>query len=93
MIASIFALAAFAVAVVAGLAGDNATRTILTNAIVAMIVCNVVGLLIGAVLERTIDDHMKQYRAANVIPDLEVPRADRGDAPGAEAMHAQQGSG
>lgn len=93
VIASIFALAAFAIAIVAGLAAHNATRTILMNAMIVMVVCNVVGLMIGAVFEHAIHDHLRQYRAANEIPELETHRAERHHARDADQEKATSGGG
>jgi hypothetical protein len=53
-LASSFALAAFAVAVLAGLARDVDAAQILLRAIAAMIVCYVAGRLAGALCERAI---------------------------------------
>ena len=55
--ASSFALAAFAVAVLAGLARDVDAAQILLRAIAAMIVCYVVGRLAGKMCEQAIRRH------------------------------------
>jgi hypothetical protein len=58
-VAGCFALAAFAVAVIAGLAGGNASSSILVRALIAMIVCYPVGLIIGLVCQHVIEDHVR----------------------------------
>ena len=68
VIAASLALSAFAVAVVAGLAAGNPARTVLFNAVVSMIACQILGLFIGSLAERAIADHMTTYKAANPIP-------------------------
>jgi putative Mn2+ efflux pump MntP len=68
VIAASMALSAFAVAIVAGLAAGNPARSVLFNAVVSMIVCQILGLFIGAFAERAIADHMKAYKAAHPIP-------------------------
>ncbi len=57
-IAGCFALAAFSVAVIAGLASDNTAATILTRALFAMVACYPVGLLVGFVCRRVIEQHL-----------------------------------
>ena len=66
-VAGCFALAAFAVAVVAGLAGGNTPSSILVRALMAMVVCYPVGLVIGLVCQRVIEEHVKASPAANAV--------------------------
>ncbi len=68
-IAGIFALAAFVVAIIAGLAGGNPTAAILQRAIICMLVCYPVGLAIGLLAERIIQDHIQVHQDANPAPD------------------------
>lgn len=63
MIASAFGLAAFAVAVIAGLAAGNSSTRTLTVAIVAMVACRFVGLLLGAAGEAAVREHLSSGRA------------------------------
>lgn len=58
-VASCFALAAFAVAVLAGLAGGNEAVPILTRALIAMAVCYPVGLIVGLVCQHVIEQHIR----------------------------------
>lgn len=70
MVAAIFALSAFAVAIVAGLgSGADATRTIVV-ALVAMFLCHAVGTLIGSIAESTAAEAIASYRESNPIPSL-----------------------
>lgn len=69
VIAGCFSLAAFGVAVVAGLASDNPTLTILTRALICMIVCYPIGWLIGMICQRIIEDHIHIHKQANPAPD------------------------
>jgi putative Mn2+ efflux pump MntP len=64
VIASVFALSAFAVAVVAGLAGGNAADRVLMVAIGSMFLCHVVGMVVGAVGEWVVNEHVKARIAA-----------------------------
>ena len=59
-IAGCFALAAFSVAVIAGLASENTAASILTRALFAMVVCYPVGLLVGFVCRHVIEQHLDE---------------------------------
>ena len=69
VIAGCFALAAFAVAVLAGLAGGNTATAILTRALIAMVACYPVGLLIGLVCQRVIAEHVQVQADAGDVAD------------------------
>ena len=64
VIAACVALAAFAVAVVAGLFSGNDAAAVLLRALLAMLVCYPVGMLIGIVCQRVIADHLRALDAA-----------------------------
>jgi len=64
VIAASLGLAGFAVAVVAGLAANNATDSILTRALVALIACNLVGTMLGAAVEVVLREHATAQAAA-----------------------------
>lgn len=59
VIAGVSGLAGFAVAVFAGLMAQNPATTVLTNALVAMVICQFVGWGLGLIGERVIQDHLK----------------------------------
>ncbi len=59
-VAGCFALAAFTVAVVAGLAGGNTAISILGRALVAMIVCYPLGMLVGMVCRQVIQQDLRK---------------------------------
>ena len=69
VIAAIFALAGFAVAVIAGLAAGNASSRVLVCALTGMLVCHMLGLGVGAIGERIVSDHLGTYRAGRPVPD------------------------
>ena len=62
-IAGCFALAAFSVAVVAGLAGGNTAAAILVRALIAMIACYPLGLLVGVLCRHVIEQHLAEQNA------------------------------
>lgn len=77
IISACFALCAFIVAVIAGLAADNPADTILLRAIVGMFIAQIVGFLVGAAAERTITDSVRQYQANNPVPKLSTRQGNR----------------
>lgn len=60
-------LTGLAVAVVAGLASDNRAESVLLRGIVAMLLCQIVGWIIGAIAERTIRDAIRGYQDSNPV--------------------------
>jgi hypothetical protein len=78
LVAATFALAGFAVAVVAGLGAGNAPTRVLGAALVCMLICHVVGLALGAIGERVINEHLESYRAGKpVAPIRPMPAPER----------------
>ncbi|MHC4446518.1 MAG: hypothetical protein ACYSXF_01745 [Planctomycetota bacterium] len=71
VIAACVALAAFAVATLAGLATGNSAASILFRALIAMLACYPVGLLVGMACQRVIAEQLEAHRAANPIPQEE----------------------
>lgn len=68
VMAGSFGLTAFAVAVIAGLAAGNTASHILLQAIVSMLVCHVVGLILGGLAEHVVREHLR----ACATPNLET---------------------
>jgi membrane protein DedA with SNARE-associated domain len=76
VIASVFSLCGFVVAVLAGLRAGASTTHVLTSAILAMLACKAVGLWAGRAGERAILEFVDSYQKANPVPDLrEAERA------------------
>lgn len=69
-IAACFGFAAFAVAIVSGLWADRSLPQILTGAIASLMVCFVLGVVIGVIAERAIDEAANHYRA---VPSGDAP--------------------
>jgi hypothetical protein len=69
VVAACFALAAFAVAIVAGLANDNPATSILVRGLTAMFVCYPLGLIVGMVCERVVSAHVQAHQDANPVPE------------------------
>jgi len=81
VIAGCFALSAFSVAILAGLASENTTAQILQRAVISMIACYPVGLIIGIICERVIMSHVKEHQRANPVPEQSAETAPAEPAP------------
>lgn len=68
MIAGCLALAAFAVAVVAGLAGGNDASSILMRSLMAMVLCYPLGLIVGLICERVVDEQAHAVQTRHPVP-------------------------
>ncbi len=71
VIAACVALAAFAVATLAGLASGNSAASILFRALIAMLACYPVGLVVGMACQRVIWEQLEVHRAASPVPQEE----------------------
>ena len=67
-IAGIFALAAFAVALVAGTSGGNPAVSVLMRALIAMLLCYPVGYAVGLIAHRVIQEQIEAYVEAHPVP-------------------------
>ena len=85
VIAGLFALASFGVAMISGLASDNPASSVLTHAIMAMFLSYPVGWVVGMICQHVIDDHLKIHKEANPALDsteefpsnLQQPKKDK----------------
>ncbi len=80
IISAIMGLTAFALAALAGWSAHNPLPTILTRAIIAMVVCFAVGQVLGWAATRLAREHMDDYRSRNPIPTTASSKAPRPDA-------------
>jgi hypothetical protein len=68
LIAAIFALAAFVVAVLAGLGAGNPASRVLTVALVSLALCYALGSVVGAIGQWVITEHVRsRARAADAV--------------------------
>lgn len=63
-IAGCFSLAAFSVALIAGLAGGNTATSILMRALFAMVACYPLGLLVGYACRHVVEQHLADQPSA-----------------------------
>jgi hypothetical protein len=76
IIATSFALVAFAAAVAVGLAAGNPANKVLWRAAIAGLVCYPVGRIVGAIAQKTVQDHIDAYKKSHPIPTDE-PTSDQ----------------
>jgi hypothetical protein len=81
-------LAAFVVAVVAGLAADNPTENILVRALVSLCGCYAAGFIAGTVAERAVMERIDEYLKTNAIEEPGEARAPGAPAAGGGAGRA-----
>ena len=81
VIATCFALVAFAAAVALGYSVGNPTATIILYALLAMLICWPIGLAVGSVLQRVNERAIQEYKQRNPmtvetpVPDAAAPAA------------------
>lgn len=68
-IAGCLALAAFAIAIISGLAAGRSTDSIISSALVALIVGQVVGYIAGMVIARTLLENIQSYKSSRGAPE------------------------
>ena len=76
-IAGCFALAAFSIALMAGLAVGNTATSILTRALFAMVACYPLGLLVGFVCGHVINQHVANKAGSRSETDTAVAPAEQ----------------
>ena len=79
VIAGLFALAAFGVAMISGLASDNPASSVLARALWTMFISYPVGWIVGMICQHVIGDHLKIHKEANPALDsmVEFPAKQR----------------
>ncbi|MFG0285030.1 MAG: hypothetical protein ACF8R7_11455 [Phycisphaerales bacterium JB039] len=70
MIATAVALCAFAIGLIAGLAAGNPSQVVLGRALVGMVVCYVVGHVLGACAESVVRRRVDAYKREHPVPDV-----------------------
>lgn len=71
-IGAMLALAAFIIALAAGLFAGNAVGVTLTRALAAMILFQIVGWAAASLLSRLVRDHALEYAKRNPIPHVSL---------------------
>lgn len=72
-------MTSFAAAAVLGVAAGNGATTILWRAFVVMVVGLLVGSAVGAIAQRTIDEHIRSYKQEHPVPGEGVATAGGDD--------------
>lgn len=77
LIAAVLGIGAFAVAVLAGFAVGNEPLGVVTRALMAMVICSLLGRLIGMACEQAMREHMAAYTLAHPVPEIESEFRER----------------
>lgn len=80
LIAATLGLCAFAIAIIAGLAAGNAAPRVLSQAIVCMVVCQMIGWGVGMAGERVVSEYLESYRAARPLPDAAAAAGSKSES-------------
>jgi len=70
IIAAALGCSAFAIACVSGLAAHNPSNVVLTRALWALIMCYIAGLILGAIGELIVAQHLALYAKKNPVPEI-----------------------
>jgi len=68
-IAGCYALGAFTIAIISGLWAGRGAPDILATALTSLLVCYVVGLVVGKTAEVAVREHVERYVENNEAPD------------------------
>ncbi|WP_432799476.1 hypothetical protein [Poriferisphaera sp. WC338] len=71
VIASCFALTAFAATVIAGIFAGNDLFTVIPRSTLIMLGCWVLGRGIGFLMQQTVTDYIQRYKKQHPLPELE----------------------
>lgn len=73
-----FALCGFAISIIAGLAAGRPTFDTLALAMIALVICRMVGGVVASVGWGVVREHVDRFKAENPVPDV-LTVAPRGD--------------
>jgi hypothetical protein len=68
VVSAAFALSGFSVALVSGVAAGNRPDLILLRALLALVCCQLVGMIAGSLLGRLVAEQEARYREQNPVP-------------------------
>ena len=71
VIATCFALACFAGSVVVGIYNQNPAVSVLLSSLVVLVAAYVVGLIVGAVAQHAVGEHIRKHKQQHPIPGQE----------------------
>ncbi len=76
LIASSVALIAFVIALSMGIAAGNTATYNLVNALGALFICYLLGLVVALVAQRAIDEHIAEYQRTHPLPEESTNPSD-----------------
>jgi uncharacterized membrane protein len=87
--AAAMSMIVFSVCLLAGLSAGNPPATILYKALVAMAATLVIGLLVGAMAQKMLDENVKALKPPETTPEAPLPAANKN--PGAKEAKTARG--
>jgi len=87
-LAAAMSMIVFAVCLLAGLSAGNPPATILYKAIVAMAGTLFVGLLVGVMAQKMLDENIKEHKPPDALPEI-PEKATHKNLPAKEAKTAR----
>ncbi|MFU8829220.1 MAG: hypothetical protein ACNA8P_07265 [Phycisphaerales bacterium] len=72
IVASCFALSAFAIALISGLAADRAVPAILSTAVLALIVCYILGLIVASIANVAVTERIESLKEGKPVPTYDA---------------------
>lgn len=73
-------------ALTVGWAVDNTTQTVLWRGLITLVICFPIGLIIGTVAQRVVDDNIAAYKNKHPITDESDTPVDDSDESSAENL-------
>jgi len=93
VVATCFAVVAFATSLLVGLAANLSTDVILLRSLLAMLAAWLIGRLLGAITQHVVQAEVDRYRQEHPIPEVDfgggAESADGADDAGGEAVSEQ----
>ena len=71
------AMVVFALCVLCGMAADNSFTETVARALKAMLATLVVGLIVGAMAQKMLDENLKELARKSELSEAKTPRGDR----------------
>jgi len=88
VVATCFALVGFAAAVTVGTVVGSAMGVVILHGLLIMFICWIIGHAVGVLTQRTVDQHIKQYKELFPMPKAEIQASDQDDQAGMSDQEA-----
>lgn len=90
VIAFVFAITAFALAIFVGMAAGDSAEAVLGRALLVLFVCHLIGLAIGGAITHVLNEYLRKYEAEHPIPDVVPVKNSNGAEPAGSGAAASR---